>query len=276
MKKCTYCGKEHPDEATACSIDQQPLVSSDPAQAEEVQETDQSAPPSGTGFIDFRCPACGKDVSFPDHWVGTVQECLWCSRIMVVPPASAEVGREVHLALHTTRLILRRFRIGDEKDLFEIMGDADTFRYLAWESMDEEGIATWVQRDEQARLLDPNTYMYFGLELLDSSKLIALIAFRYEGQETRQGTFTVIVNAAFRHQGYGTEATLAALTFAFKELNLRRVSVGCDSRNVPGLKLLERAGLRREGEFIEDTRIRDHWVNTTWFALLSREFRVQQ
>jgi len=27
MKICSYCGKEHPDEATACSIDGQPLVS---------------------------------------------------------------------------------------------------------------------------------------------------------------------------------------------------------------------------------------------------------
>ena len=26
MKKCTYCGKEYPDEAEVCAIDQQPLV----------------------------------------------------------------------------------------------------------------------------------------------------------------------------------------------------------------------------------------------------------
>lgn len=25
MKRCTYCGREHPDEATACSLDQHPL-----------------------------------------------------------------------------------------------------------------------------------------------------------------------------------------------------------------------------------------------------------
>lgn len=25
MKKCTYCGKEHPDDAVACSVDGQPL-----------------------------------------------------------------------------------------------------------------------------------------------------------------------------------------------------------------------------------------------------------
>lgn len=29
MKKCTYCGKKYPDEATVCPVDQQPLVSDD-------------------------------------------------------------------------------------------------------------------------------------------------------------------------------------------------------------------------------------------------------
>ena len=30
MKKCTYCGKEYPEEASVCAIDQQPLVSDIP------------------------------------------------------------------------------------------------------------------------------------------------------------------------------------------------------------------------------------------------------
>jgi hypothetical protein len=30
MKRCTYCGKEYPDEATECTIDRQPLASSSP------------------------------------------------------------------------------------------------------------------------------------------------------------------------------------------------------------------------------------------------------
>ena len=32
MKKCTYCGKEYPDDATACSVDEQPLTLVGPPQ----------------------------------------------------------------------------------------------------------------------------------------------------------------------------------------------------------------------------------------------------
>lgn len=39
MKTCTWCGKEYPDEATVCSLDQHPLTSSNPSPtaATEVQ-----------------------------------------------------------------------------------------------------------------------------------------------------------------------------------------------------------------------------------------------
>lgn len=33
MKKCTYCGKEYPDEATVCTVDQRPLADANPAAA---------------------------------------------------------------------------------------------------------------------------------------------------------------------------------------------------------------------------------------------------
>ncbi|HXS67216.1 MAG TPA: hypothetical protein VN761_00135 [Candidatus Polarisedimenticolia bacterium] len=39
MKKCTYCGQEYPDDATVCAIDQQPLVSDAPSQAEPQKES---------------------------------------------------------------------------------------------------------------------------------------------------------------------------------------------------------------------------------------------
>jgi hypothetical protein len=40
MKKCTYCGKAYPDEATICEIDQQPLA----AQGQSITQAAESAP----------------------------------------------------------------------------------------------------------------------------------------------------------------------------------------------------------------------------------------
>jgi len=37
MKKCTYCGKEYPDEASVCAIDQEPLLSDAPAPSSDYE-----------------------------------------------------------------------------------------------------------------------------------------------------------------------------------------------------------------------------------------------
>jgi len=45
MKKCTWCGKEYPDEAERCSIDQEPLRS-EPPQTAQADQRKQSAQPA--------------------------------------------------------------------------------------------------------------------------------------------------------------------------------------------------------------------------------------
>jgi hypothetical protein len=81
-------------------------------------------------FIDFRCPCCNKTVSFPEDWIGSLQDCPWCSQNIVVPEGSKEVAREVHMSARTPRLQLRRLGMGDRSDLLEIVSDADSLRHL--------------------------------------------------------------------------------------------------------------------------------------------------
>ena len=51
MKKCTYCGKEFPDETSICPYDQEPLRFSNPAQQTSAQQTiEEKAEPSYQGF----------------------------------------------------------------------------------------------------------------------------------------------------------------------------------------------------------------------------------
>lgn len=49
MKKCPYCGKEYPDDATVCAIDQEPLQSDTPpaAQTSEDPKPDSEEPVKG-------------------------------------------------------------------------------------------------------------------------------------------------------------------------------------------------------------------------------------
>ena len=60
--------------------------------------------------------------------------------------------------------------------------------------------------------------------------------------------------------------------FCFSSLGLHRVAAQCDSRNGVARRLLARAGLRFEGEFVQDRFIKGEWVNSVRYAILDAEY----
>ncbi len=89
----------------------------------------------------------------------------------------------------------------DERDVFEVMSDAETLRYLDWETLADEDVRQWLERDARIRHLEADRYFYFGVELLATGKLIGLVSFLYRGQESRDAGFNVVVNRNLRGQG---------------------------------------------------------------------------
>src|SRR5271170_2248656 len=70
-------------------------------------------------FIDFKCPCCGEQVSFPVTTSGSVQECFNCTEAIIVPERDGE-GRQIPLPITTANLTLRKFRGADWKDLLQL------------------------------------------------------------------------------------------------------------------------------------------------------------
>jgi len=75
-------------------------------------------------------------------------------------------------------------------------------------------------------------------------------------------------------KGYGSEAAQLALTFAFDELNMHRITATVFSYNARSIALIEKLGFRREGAFREflqrDGKRHDMYL----YGLLSREWRA--
>jgi RimJ/RimL family protein N-acetyltransferase len=85
-------------------------------------------------------------------------------------------------------------------------------------------------------------------------------------------TFSISLNRKFQRQGFAHEALVALLTFCFEGLKLHRVAGWCDGRNTAAVRLLEKAGLRREGEFVRSRWLHGEWANSLWYAMLNEEF----
>jgi RimJ/RimL family protein N-acetyltransferase len=151
------------------------------------------------------------------------------------------------------------------------MSDPEAFRYLRSDPLNEEEVEKWLERSATMKLNEPGGCLCLALEASTPLKMIGYIWLSYLDGETDQGYLSMIVNRAFRRRGYGMEALAGMLALSFQGLNLHRVAVNCDSRNIPARRLFEKAGLRFEGEAQEDQFVKDMWITTAFYALLKTE-----
>jgi len=160
----------------------------------------------------------------------------------------------------------------DWSDLLEFLSNEQTFRYTSGHPLDEEAVLRWLESDPHVKLTTPDQTFFLGLTLRDGGKLIGYIGLRVAAPDLLQATITITLNPVFQKQGLALEALQRVLNFCFQEIRLHRVAATCDSRNLPAVKLLGKAGLRREGEFVKDTLIHGEWTNTLSYAALGEEY----
>lgn len=79
---------------------------------------------------------------------------------------------------------------------------------------------------------------------------------------------------AAQGRGLATEAVRRLLDVCFTDLGLRRLTALCFADNAPSWRLMERVGMRREGEYRADSLHRDgRWLDSYAYALLREEWQ---
>ncbi len=73
----------------------------------------------------------------------------------------------------------------------------------------------------------------------------------------------------FHNQGYAIEAVNAVIDTAFSYLNLHRLIAYIMPENQASVKLIEKAGFKREGFMEKAINIRGHWEDHFLYALLN-------
>ncbi len=73
-------------------------------------------------------------------------------------------------------------------------------------------------------------------------------------------------------QGYTSEAARRVTAFCFEELGLHRVQATCYIGNVASARVMEKAGMRREGVLRGYTRKGDTYRDTAMYALLRADY----
>lgn len=88
-----------------------------------------------------------------------------------------------------------------------------------------------------------------------------------------EGVIGYIVDPAAAGQGIGSATARALLRAAFEGLGLRRVTAAANADNVASVRVLERAGMRRERHAVQALWHRElGWLDEFEYAILEKEW----
>jgi RimJ/RimL family protein N-acetyltransferase len=81
------------------------------------------------------------------------------------------------------------------------------------------------------------------------------------------------IHPQYWSQGFATELVNGVLQFLFDDLKLHRVEAGCATNNLASIRVLEKAGLQKEGLKRKILPIRGEWVDNYMYAILEQDYK---
>jgi ribosomal-protein-alanine N-acetyltransferase len=224
-------------------------------------------------FIEFKCPYCAESVAFAGDFAGRAEECPHCAESLVIPSPGAEFGIKFPIPITTPTLVLRRFTFGDVEALVDLAADdsPDNPSYSSWQ--EEESARKWIESATQESLTRGDYAISLAIALLSNDRPIGRVSIRCWEPTRLQANLGLSIGMKYHQQGYGTEALQAVRDFCFDGIALHRVAIACERTSVAARKTIENAGLRLEGEFLEDSFWNGEWRGTAWYAMLESEYR---
>lgn len=176
--------------------------------------------------------------------------------------------------LETERLVLREFTKSDWKAVHEYAGDPQVVRFLEWGPNNTDETVAFLEGTIACQKERPRRIYEFAITLKSTGKLIGACGIRVHIEDNEQADIGYCYNRQYWGQGYASEAARAVIAFGFSKLKLHRIIATCDLNNLASAAVLKKSGMRQEGHFIQERKVRGEWRDTLQFAILKDEMRL--
>ena len=151
----------------------------------------------------------------------------------------------MEVVIETENLVLRKFKMEDDKDCIEFLSDCETC-YL------DGGYEPFLEMDERFYNLMNRFEKQDGrlmIELKSENKVIGTI-------NIRDSLFRVVksveigycLNPNYRRRGYASEAIQAIIQYLFHICDVELITAKAYELNEPSIRLLEKLGFKYEGK----------------------------
>ncbi|MDO9576991.1 MAG: GNAT family N-acetyltransferase [Candidatus Cloacimonadales bacterium] len=174
--------------------------------------------------------------------------------------------------LETKRLVLRKITKEDKNDLFELLTNSKIDRRMVWNHLtDMDEITQYI--DEVVASYEKKEPSCFGIELIESGKLIGIIKFLNYKEEFHGLEVHYMLLPAHHNKGIMTEALIKVIAFVFKKTSINRIEAFCLKSNHAAGKVLEKAGMHLEGIMREKIYINGNYVDLKMFSIIKSDIQ---
>ncbi|WPP51581.1 GNAT family N-acetyltransferase [Catalinimonas niigatensis] len=178
----------------------------------------------------------------------------------------------INLRLYTPRLILRKPVWEDTLLIHKLhsLPETDLYNTLGIpQQLDDTQkiVQEWIAAYQESSI----SHFTFVIESQDTYAFIGLIAIQLGPPKYKIGEVWYKLHPDHWRKGFATEALQTILNFGFRELKLHRIEAGCAVDNLASARVLEKAGMQREGRKRKVLPLKSGWSDNYTYAILEED-----
>ena len=178
--------------------------------------------------------------------------------------------------LRTERLILRPFTVADAEDMYHgWASDPEVTRYLTWPPHSGVEITRMLLTDWASRS-ESGTYFNWAIEWRETGRVIGNISVVSLIEAIETAEIGYCMSRSFWGRGIMPEALRAVEDYLFGTVGLNRIAASHDVNNPKSGRVMDKAGMMREGVMRQGGRNNQGLCDSVWHAILRSDWLEQK
>ncbi|KZX00216.1 hypothetical protein JL49_12790 [Pseudoalteromonas luteoviolacea] len=176
------------------------------------------------------------------------------------------------MRFETARLTVRPLQQSDLTDVYQSRKNPDTSKYIGDPATIEDAKLRIKEATLPWQVID-HQKMMLAIRCKTTNQFIGELLFKFTQKQCHIGEIGYRLSPLHLSQGYAFEAASMFISHLFEQFELNKVVAVCAINNIASWRLMEKLGMRREGELRDNMYLQGSYHDSFLYSILRRELQ---